>query len=113
MPRCYVVYVASPTRHCADVSSILTTTLPDIYLLRNTCPPPVTLSSYPLHKPFHKQSRPAGTQFPKHAMDANSNLHGIDTPDALPMHRDRAQDTFRTDSLLREQLVLEPGRVRR
>ncbi|CAK9787241.1 unnamed protein product [Cutaneotrichosporon oleaginosum] len=38
-------------------------------------------------------------------MDCNSNLHGFDTPDALPMHRDRNQDTMRTESLLRESMT--------
>lgn len=41
-------------------------------------------------------------------MDCNSNLHGFDTPDALPQHRDRAQDSLRTESLLRE-----PAKVHR
>ncbi|GMK58819.1 hypothetical protein CspeluHIS016_0602610 [Cutaneotrichosporon spelunceum] len=35
-------------------------------------------------------------------MDANSNLHGFDTPDALPTHFDREQASMRTESLLRE-----------
>jgi hypothetical protein len=35
-------------------------------------------------------------------MDCNSNLHGMDTPDALPAHRDRNQDSMRTESLLRK-----------
>lgn len=35
-------------------------------------------------------------------MDCNSNLHGFDTPDALPQHRDRKQDSLRTESIIRE-----------
>ncbi|BEI83559.1 hypothetical protein CcaverHIS002_0401630 [Cutaneotrichosporon cavernicola] len=38
-------------------------------------------------------------------MDANSNLHGFDTPDALPTHRDRQADSMRTESLLRESMT--------